>query len=99
LEETRAAAKRYPQIGYEEMIIDNCAMQMVKNPWTFDVLVMPNFYGSIVQNIAAGISGGSGLMAGCCIGKNYSLFSQVTWHLAVCLWNVGFPSHRQGYPG
>eukprot|EP01017_Pseudomicrothorax_dubius_P011611 TRINITY_DN1437_c0_g1_i2.p2 TRINITY_DN1437_c0_g1~~TRINITY_DN1437_c0_g1_i2.p2 ORF type:complete len:266 (-),score=83.16 TRINITY_DN1437_c0_g1_i2:1191-1907(-) len=80
LEATREVAKRYPFIKYEEMIIDNCAMQMVKNPWQFDVMVLPNLYGSIVQNIATGITGGPGLTAGASLGCNYQLFQQGCRH-------------------
>ena len=79
LEATREIAKNYPFIEYDEMIIDNCAMQLVKNPWQFDVMVLPNLYGSIVQNIAAGITGGPGLTPGANIGERYCLFEQVTF--------------------
>ena len=50
---------------------------MVKNPWQFDVMVMPNLYGSIISNTAAGITGGPGITPGCAIGKNYVVFEQV----------------------
>jgi len=80
LEATREIAKRYPFIKYEEVIIDNCCMQMVKNPWQFDVMVMPNLYGSIVSNTAAGICGGPGTTPGAAIGRNYVIFEQGTRH-------------------
>ena len=50
---------------------------MVKNPWQFDVMVMPNLYGSIISNIAAGIIGGPGITPGCSVGKNFVVFEQV----------------------
>jgi len=80
LEATRETAKKYPFIKYDEIIIDNCCMQMVKNPWQFDVMVMPNFYGSIVANTAAGITGGPGLTPGAAIGQKYIVFEQGTRH-------------------
>jgi isocitrate dehydrogenase (NAD+) len=58
------------------MIVDNCSMQLVKNPSQFDVMVAPNVYGSIISHIAAGITGGVGMTPGACIGNNYALFSQ-----------------------
>jgi len=74
LEATREVAKKYPMIKYDEIIIDNCCMQMVKNPWQFDVMVMPNLYGSIIGNTSAGILGGPGFSPGCGVGKNYVIF-------------------------
>jgi isocitrate dehydrogenase (NAD+) len=54
LEQARHVSKQYPFIKYEEMIVDNCAMQLVKTPSQFDVMVAPNLYGSIISHIAAG---------------------------------------------
>ena len=76
LECARNTAKHYPFIKYEEMIVDNCAMQLVKTPSQFDVMVAPNLYGTIISHIAAGITGGVGMTPGACIGNNYALFSQ-----------------------
>lgn len=76
LEACREVAEKYPMVAYEEMIIDNCSMQMVKNPWQFDVMVMPNLYGSIVTHTASGLCGGSGVTAGANIGKEFALFEQ-----------------------
>lgn len=58
------------------MIVDNCSMQLVKNPSQFDVMVAPNLYGTIISHIAAGITGGVGMTPGAFIGSNYALFSQ-----------------------
>ncbi|CAD8069998.1 unnamed protein product [Paramecium sonneborni] len=80
LQACREVAQRYSFIKYEEMIIDNCCMQLVKNPTQFDVMVMPNLYGSIVQNVVAGITGGVGMAAGASIGGDHALFSQGCRH-------------------
>jgi isocitrate dehydrogenase (NAD+) len=76
LQATREVAKKYPSIKYEEIIIDNCAMQMVKNPQQFDVMVMPNLYGSIITSIGAGLVGGPALIPGASVGSDYMLFDQ-----------------------
>ena len=76
LEATREVAKNYPSIKYEEIIIDNCAMQLVSKPQQFDIMVMPNLYGSIVSSIGAGLIGGAGVCAGASIGDEYLLFDQ-----------------------
>jgi len=83
LEATREVSQKYPFIAYEEMIIDNCCMQVVKNPWQFDVMVMPNLYGSIVSNAVAGIVGGPGLTCGANIGKDHVIFEQGTRHTGI----------------
>ncbi|XP_071441829.1 isocitrate dehydrogenase [NAD] subunit beta, mitochondrial [Hetaerina americana] len=57
-------AKLFPKIQFEAMIVDNTTMQMVSNPHQFDVMVMPNLYGSIVDNLASGLVGGAGVVAG-----------------------------------
>jgi len=74
LEACREVAAQYPFIKYEEMIIDNCCMQVVKNPWQFDVMVMPNLYGSIVGHAVAGICGGAGVTCGANIGEKNVIF-------------------------
>jgi isocitrate dehydrogenase (NAD+) len=57
-------AKLYPKIKFENMIIDNCTMQLASNPHQFDVMVMGNLYGSIVDNVSSGLVGGAGVVAG-----------------------------------
>ncbi|KAI4826878.1 hypothetical protein KUCAC02_030308 [Chaenocephalus aceratus] len=57
-------AELYPKIKFETIIIDNCCMQLVQNPYQFDVLVMPNLYGNIIDNLAAGLVGGAGVVPG-----------------------------------
>ena len=63
-----SVAENYPNIEYEDMIVDNTCMQLVSKPEQFDVMVLPNLYGSICGNLACGLIGGSGLTA----GSNYS---------------------------
>lgn len=63
----REVAKDYPDIKHDDMIIDNCCMQLVSNPHQFDVMVMPNLYGTIVSNVICGLIGGAGLLS----GRNY----------------------------
>ena len=60
----REMAKNYPDIEFNDMIIDNCAMQMVSRPEQFDVMVMPNLYGNVVTSIAAALVGGPGIPSG-----------------------------------
>lgn len=74
LECARATAKKYPTIQFEEMIVDNTCMQMVKNPHQFDVMLMPNLYGSIIQSLGAGLVGGAGVTAGAGFGPKYMMF-------------------------
>lgn len=78
----RETALRYPSIKYSEMIIDNCCMQMITNPWQFDILVMPNLYGSIVANVAVSLVGGSGLAPGANIGTDFAIFEPGNRHKA-----------------
>ena len=54
----------YPKIKFDNIIIDNCTMQMVSKPHQFDVLVMPNLYGNIIDNLGAGLVGGAGILPG-----------------------------------
>ncbi len=70
----REVAESYPDIEFEDRIIDNMAMQMVKNPAQFDVIVCPNLYGDIVSDLGAGLVGGLGLAPGANIGDEAALF-------------------------
>ncbi|CAH1437132.1 unnamed protein product [Lactuca virosa] len=76
LESCREIAKRYPNIKYNEIIVDNCCMQLVSKPEQFDVMVTPNLYGNLVANTAAGIAGGTGVMPGGNVGTEYAIFEQ-----------------------
>ncbi|XP_015787653.1 isocitrate dehydrogenase [NAD] subunit beta, mitochondrial [Tetranychus urticae] len=57
-------AQLYPSIKFDSMIIDNTCMQLVSHPHKFDVLVMPNLYGNIIDNLASGLVGGAGVVPG-----------------------------------
>jgi len=62
LKACRDVAKEFPDIQYNEMIVDNTSMQLVMNPHQFDVMVTPNLYGTIVTNIGMGLVGGPGVV-------------------------------------
>ncbi len=74
LEVAREVAKNYPDIEFEDRIIDNMCMQLVQKPELYDVLVLPNLYGDIVSDLAAGLIGGLGLAPGANIGDNMAVF-------------------------
>ncbi|KAH9300360.1 hypothetical protein KI387_011943 [Taxus chinensis] len=76
LESCREVAKKYKGIKYNEIIVDNCCMQLVSKPEQFDVMVTPNLYGNLVANTAAGIAGGTGVMPGGNVGAEYAIFEQ-----------------------
>lgn len=61
LECCREVRNQHPDVEYEELIVDNACMQLVKDPKQFDVLVMPNLYGDIISDLGAGLIGGLGL--------------------------------------
>ncbi|XP_072475936.1 isocitrate dehydrogenase [NAD] subunit beta, mitochondrial isoform X2 [Notamacropus eugenii] len=73
-------AELYPRIKFETMIIDNCCMQLVQNPYQFDVLVMPNLYGNIIDNLAAGLVGGAGVVPGESYSAEYAVFETGARH-------------------
>ncbi|XP_067884713.1 isocitrate dehydrogenase [NAD] subunit beta, mitochondrial isoform X2 [Heterodontus francisci] len=73
-------AELYPNIKYESVIIDNCCMQLVSNPHQFDVLVMPNLYGNIIDNLAAGLVGGAGVVPGESFSAEYAVFETGARH-------------------
>lgn len=74
LEVAREVATRYPDIEFEDKIIDNMCMQLVQKPELYDVLVLPNLYGDIVSDLGAGLIGGLGLAPGANIGDGYAVF-------------------------
>lgn len=74
LKVAREVAKEYPEIEFEDIIIDNCSMQLVSNPWQFDVLLLPNLYGAVLTNIACGLVGGPGLTSGVNFGDEFAVF-------------------------
>lgn len=73
----RETALDYPDIEYKELIVDNASMQMVMRPETFDILLMPNLYGDIVSDLAAGLVGGLGIVPGANIGEDCAVFEAV----------------------
>ncbi|XP_062903287.1 isocitrate dehydrogenase [NAD] subunit beta, mitochondrial isoform X1 [Mobula hypostoma] len=73
-------AQLYPNIQYESVIIDNCCMQLVSDPYQFDVLVMPNLYGNIIDNLAAGLVGGAGVVPGESFSSEYAVFETGARH-------------------
>jgi len=73
----RRISAKYPDIDHEELIVDNCAMQLVKKPEQFDVLVMTNLYGDILSDLGAGLVGGLGVVPGANIGDMYSVYEAV----------------------
>lgn len=70
----REVAKEYSDIEFNDVIIDNMCMQLVRNPQQFDVLVLPNLYGDIVSDLCAGLVGGLGVAPGANIGDGIALF-------------------------
>ncbi len=73
----RKIAPEYPEIQYQEFIVDNCSMQLVMRPEDFDVLLLENLYGDIMSDLCAGLVGGLGLVPGANIGAECSLFEAV----------------------
>ena len=67
-------AKDYPQIEYQEVLVDNMCMQLVQKPELYDVLVMPNLYGDILSDLCAGLVGGLGVAPGANIGPDAAVF-------------------------
>lgn len=77
LECCRNVARKYPEIEFQEIIIDNLAMQLVRNPDQFDVMVMENLYGDIISDLCAGMVGGLGVVPGANIGAGTAVFEAV----------------------
>ena len=73
----RKVAKEYPNIEADDKIVDNLCMQLVIDPNQFDVLLLENLYGDIVSDLAAGLVGGLGVVAGANIGENGAVFEAV----------------------
>jgi isocitrate dehydrogenase (NAD+) len=73
----RETAAQFPDIQYTELIVDNACMQLVMRPETFDVLVLPNLYGDIISDLAAGLVGGLGIVPGANLGDETAIFEAV----------------------
>lgn len=78
LEAARKTAQEYSgEVEFSDCLVDNLAMQLVKNPHSFDVLVLPNLYGDIISDLCAGLIGGLGVAPGANIGSKMALFEPV----------------------
>jgi isocitrate dehydrogenase (NAD+) len=73
----RETATQFPEIRYKELIVDNASMQLVIRPETFDILLLPNLYGDIVSDLAAGLVGGLGIVPGANMGETHAVFEAV----------------------
>jgi isocitrate dehydrogenase (NAD+) len=74
LEVSRNVAKNFPDIEFEDRIVDNMCMQLVQKPELYDVIVLPNLYGDILSDLCAGLVGGLGVAPGANIGNNGAIF-------------------------
>jgi len=79
----KKVSELYPTINNNDMIVDNASMQCVSRPQQFDVMVMPNLYGGILSNIAAGLVGGPGVVPGCNMGRNVAVFEPGCRHVGL----------------
>jgi isocitrate dehydrogenase (NAD+) len=77
LETARNVARGYPDIQFEDRIVDNMCMQLVQKPELYDVIVLPNLYGDIISDLAAGLIGGLGLAPGANLGEEIAVFEPV----------------------
>jgi isocitrate dehydrogenase (NAD+) len=73
----REVSKEFPDIQYEEVIVDNMCMQLVQKPELYDVLLCPNLYGDILSDLCAGLVGGLGVAPGANIGEHSAMFEAV----------------------
>jgi isocitrate dehydrogenase (NAD+) len=73
----REIAQEYPDIEFEDRIVDNMCMQLVKKPELYDVMVMPNLYGDILSDLCAGLVGGLGVTPGANLGTEIAVFEPV----------------------
>jgi len=77
LRSVRAVAEKYPEIEYKELIVDNACMQIVIDPLQFDILLLPNLYGDVMSDLAAGLVGGLGVVPSGNIGDEGAIFEAV----------------------
>jgi len=73
----RKISKSYKSIAFSDVIVDNACMQLVVDPWQFDMLLMENLYGDILSDLAAGLVGGLGVVPGANLGDRHALFETV----------------------
>ena len=77
LKSIRTVAQQYPETEYKELIVDNACMQMVLDPGQFDMLLLPNLYGDVMSDLAAGLVGGLGVVPSGNIGDSCAMFEAV----------------------
>jgi len=77
LRSVRAVAGQFPAIEYKELIVDNACMQIVMDPLQFDMLLLPNLYGDVMSDLAAGLVGGLGVVPSANIGDECAMFEAV----------------------
>jgi len=77
LRSVRAVAAQFPDIEYKELIVDNACMQIVMDPLQFDMLLLPNLYGDVMSDLAAGLVGGLGVVPSANIGDECAMFEAV----------------------
>ena len=70
----REVAKEYPDIGFEDVVVDSLCMRLARSPQQYDIIVLPNLYGDIVSDLCAGLVGGLGVAPGANIGDNIAVF-------------------------
>jgi isocitrate dehydrogenase (NAD+) len=73
----KEVAAEYPEITYAEHIVDNTCMQLVMNPYQYDIILTENLYGDILSDLCSGLIGGLGLVPGANIGVDASIFEAV----------------------
>jgi isocitrate dehydrogenase (NAD+) len=73
----RRVAAEHPDLALQEMIVDNTCMQLVMNPYQFDVMVMQNFYGDLVSDLCAGLAGGLGVVPSASFGDDLAVFEAI----------------------
>src|ERR1700737_1721704 len=77
LRSVRAVAEQFPSIQADDKIVDNLCMQLVMNPTQFDILLLPNLYGDVMSDLAAGLVGGLGVVGSANIGDDAAMFEAV----------------------
>jgi isocitrate dehydrogenase (NAD+) len=77
LKSVRTVAGQFPEIEYKELIVDNACMQIVMDPLQFDMLLLPNLYGDVMSDLAAGLVGGLGVVPSANIGDESAMFEAV----------------------
>src|SRR5881275_1929140 len=77
LRSVRTVAAQFPEIQYKELIVDNACMQIVMDPLQFDMLLLPNLYGDVMSDLAAGLVGGLGVVPSANVGDDCAMFEAV----------------------